>query len=144
MHKHTLPTTPRLGRKARRGRRLHRRLPSRPAIVNLRVERIIRASRQRIATELWDLVSPNAVELAAEVALSVSGSKFFTQRLAIDRPPRRSGWRKALLFHRLGVVIGVLYALYLLVALAITLPVLAVAFVLDLWERILLFFTRRR
>ena len=102
-----------------------------------RVERIVVASRRRIATELWDLISPTSAEAAGEMALAVSGSKIFARRLSVDRPPRNTGWRKALLFSRMGVPIGFLYALYLLVALAITVPVLLIAFALDLWDRLL-------
>lgn len=143
MHKHTFATRPIPGRKARPGRRRRKSLVAAAPTFH-RAERIVRLSRQRIATELWDLFSPTSPEAAGAIALSVSGSRLFAHRLAVDRPPRSSGWRKALLFNRIGVAIAVLYALYLLVSLAITLPVLLVAFVLDLWDNLLRRIARRR
>jgi hypothetical protein len=97
-----------------------------------RAERVIAATRLRTARELWDLVSPSSTQTAATLCLQVSGSRLFVRRLQIDRPPSRARWRKALQFNNLGAVIAFMYLFYLLVALGITVPVLLIAFCLDI------------
>ncbi|HEX5322332.1 MAG TPA: hypothetical protein VFW40_01000 [Capsulimonadaceae bacterium] len=96
-----------------------------------RVGRIVAATRRRTARELWDLLSPTDLSLAAATSQKVSGSKVFTQRLAAERPPGRSAKTKALQFDRFGAIITFMYVFYLAVVLMITLPVLLVAFLLD-------------
>jgi hypothetical protein len=93
---------------------------------------IITATRRRTARELWDLLSPTSTAAAQEVCRSVAGSKAFVRSLAIERPPHRARWKNALRFTSLGPVIAFMYFFYLLVALAITIPVLVIAFCLDL------------